>query len=138
MARLAKNPNLKHADSIAASVKLPDGTTAQRSTDSKTGAARFNTTIGAMEFFNGTIWESIAIAGLITITKNSFVGDASTTAFVMTISVVDETDILVFVGGVFQNPGVAYTNDGSTTITFTSPPPNLEAIVVLHGYNSTV
>ena len=64
----------------------------------------------------------------------SFTGTgAAPNTRVMSIAVVTATDILVFVGGVFQNPATAYTVDGSTTITFTSSPPNLENIVVLHG-----
>ena len=53
----------------------------------------------------------------------------------MSFNVVSETDILVFVGGVFQNPGVSYTVDGTDDITFTSAPPNGETIIILHGLN---
>ncbi len=44
----------------------------------------------------------------------------------------DELYMLVFIGNVFQNPGVAYTvlND---TITFTSTPDNMQPIVIIHG-----
>jgi hypothetical protein len=43
----------------------------------------------------------------------------------------------VFIGGVFQNPGVNYTFGGTTTATFTSPPPFGQAVVILHNFAST-
>jgi hypothetical protein len=45
----------------------------------------------------------------------------------------NEIQILVFVGGVFQNPGDAFTVDADM-ITFTSTPPDQHPIIVLHGY----
>jgi hypothetical protein len=41
--------------------------------------------------------------------------------------------MLVFVGNVFQNPGMAYTVDGNK-ISFTSTPPDGQYIVILHGF----
>ena len=46
-----------------------------------------------------------------------------------------EQRIIVAVGNVFQNPSSAYTVSG-TAITFTSPPPNAESIIVIHGFDS--
>ena len=73
----------------------------------------------------------------VTITKDSFVGDGSTAVFTMSITPDNENAIIVFVGNVHQNPGVAYTVSGAD-ITFTSAPPDTHTIVVLHGFNSTV
>ena len=47
-----------------------------------------------------------------------------------------EAEILVFIGNIFQNPGVAYTVNGYT-ITFTSVPDLGMKIVILHNFNST-
>ncbi len=138
MGRLVKHQQMIDNVGVANSTLLPGGSTAQRPDSPEEGALRYNTNNNAVEFYDGTTWQQGGTAGLVPVTKDSFVGDAATTTFVMSIAVTDETDALVFVGGVFQNPGVSYTNDGSTTITFTSPPPNLEAIVVLHGLNSTI
>ena len=44
----------------------------------------------------------------------------------------NEIYVRIYVHNVFQNPGVAYTID-DYSITFTSPPPDGHAIVVLHG-----
>jgi len=38
---------------------LPTGTTAQRPVTANTGMVRFNTTIGALEQYNGTAWITI-------------------------------------------------------------------------------
>ena len=53
--------------------------------------------------------------------KDSFDGDASTTAFTLSRAVLLATDIDVFVGNVRQEPNVAYTVSG-TTLTFTGTP----------------
>ena len=135
MGRLVKNPPMVLNAGIAASALLPGGATAERPTSAEAGRMRWSTTNSEIEFWNGSAWATLPATGTVTITKDQFTGDAIDTTFTMTFSVTDETDILVFVGGVFQNPGVAYTNDGSTTITFTSPPPDSEVIVVLHGLN---
>ena len=44
----------------------------------------------------------------------------------------DDIYVLVFIGNVFQNPGIAYTIEGNI-ITFSSPPPEGQLIIVLHG-----
>ena len=54
-------------------------------------------------------------------TKDRFSGNNSTTAFTMSRSVGDTTDIDVFVENVRQEPTVAYTVSG-TTLTFTGTP----------------
>jgi len=77
-------------------------------------------------------------AGLVPITKNSFTGDAAALTFTMSKVVADEEDILVLVGGLFQTPGIDYTTNNSTTLTFPVAPPNLQEIRVLHGYNLLV
>ena len=53
--------------------------------------------------------------------KDLFNGDASTTAFTMSKSVLLATDIEVFISNVRQEPNVAYTVSG-TTLTFTGTP----------------
>lgn len=42
------------------SVVLPSGTSAQRDTTPAAGYFRFNSTIGVLEIFNGTVWETVA------------------------------------------------------------------------------
>ena len=135
MGRLIKNPQLTINAGIAASGLMPGGTTAERPDVTNDGQTRYNTSNTALEYWDGSVWQQVGKIGLVSITKDSFTGDATDTTFVMSQTVVTATDILVFVGGVFQNPAVSFTVNGSTTITFTSAPPNLETIIVLHGYN---
>jgi len=136
MGRLVKNPGAVKNTESASSVLLPGGSTAERPDAPEPGQVRFNITDSITEFWDGTTWNQGASTGLVSITKDTFTGDGSTVSFAMSISVSTATDVIVFVGGVYQNPDVSYTVNGSTTITFTSPAPNLETVVVLHGYNS--
>lgn len=138
MGRFLKNPK---AASILESLQIPVGPTSSRPADPGYGAARFNTTTNKLEVWNGTEWRLLAAEGLVAITKDTFTGDGSTTVFgAMSFSKDSGTEktVQVFVGNVHQNPGVAFTFDGSTDITFTSPPPNTHTIVVIHGFDSTV
>ncbi len=103
------------------------------------GSFRFNTTVGNLEVFDGTQWNYLALAGLTNVEVDTFTGDGSTTVFgSMTNAVDNETDILVFVGGVYQIPSTNYTVDGSYDITFTAAPPNNVPVNIIHNLNSTV
>lgn len=46
------------------SIKIPVGTTAQRPANPETGMLRLNTTIPALEYYNGTTWQQIPISSL--------------------------------------------------------------------------
>lgn len=124
-------------DEASGNITLPSGTTAERSSVPQTGDIRYNTDASALEFFDGSAFENVALQGAVSITKDSFTGDGATTAFTMTVAPTDVNSILVFVGNVHQNPGVAYTVS-STTLTFTSPPPDTHTIVIMHGFDSTI
>lgn len=124
-------------DAISGGVTAPSGTTAQRSPDPTVGVIRYNTTTSNLEYYDGSSYQNFAVQGSVSITKDSFTGDGSTTVYTLSITPSDENAILVFVGNVHQNPGVAYTLSGST-LTFGSAPPDTHAIVVLHGFDSTV
>ena len=139
MGRSVKNP--KALSGITESLTIPRGPTATRPADAPLGAARFNTSINKLELWNGSVWRLLAAEGAVAITTDTFTGDGSTTVFgamSFTLATGTEKTVQVFVGNVHQNPGVAYTFDGSSNITFTSPPPAAHTIVVLHGFNSTV
>jgi hypothetical protein len=130
-----KNTRLANSNQ---SVIMPSGTAAERPDEPFIGAQRFNTTIGSLEVYNGSSWDALAIEGLANVIVDTFTGDGSTTVFgSLTNRVTDETEILVFVGGVFQTPGTDYTSDGSFDITFDSAVPNGIEINVLHNLGST-
>lgn len=121
---------------VSGSYNLPDGTTSERSVVPTVGDIRYNTTTSNLEFYDGSAYQNAAVKGTLTITKDSFTGDGSTASYLLSIIPANENNILVFVGNVFQNPGVAYTLSGAT-LTFSSPPPDTHAIVILHGFDST-
>ena len=124
-------------DEASGNITLPSGTTAERSAEPQTGDIRYNTDTSALEFFDGSTFENVALQGTVLMTKDSFTGDDSTMVFTMSVTPRNADAILVFVGNVHQNPDVAYTVSGSD-ITFTSAPPNTHTIVIMHGFDSTI
>lgn len=136
MARFAKTDSDRSIkSSINGGMTLPNGTTAQRNSDPASGEIRYNTSLSSVEYYSGSSWSSLRIAGSSSITKDSFTGDGSTTVYTLSLTPADENNILVFVGNVFQNPDVAYTLSGADII-FSSPPPDTHVIVVLHGFDT--
>tara|TARA_B110000503_G_scaffold41170_1_gene67736 strand:- start:253 stop:5385 length:5133 start_codon:yes stop_codon:yes gene_type:complete len=72
-------------------------------------------------------------------TRQTLSGDGATTTFALTMNVQTAEDLMVFVGGVIQDPSTHYTVDSSAnTITFTAGamPTGTQAVVVGHqtGY----
>jgi len=128
--------NTKVNTSAQSVITLPTGTAGERPATPENGQIRYNTSDNVMEMYVDGAWVTVAKVGLVSIVKDTFTGDGSTTAYTASQSIADEQDVIVHVGNVHQNPGVAYTVSG-TTITFTSPPPDTHTIIVQHGYNST-
>ena len=112
---------------------VPAGPSASRPDSPVFGQFRFNTDIGLMVFFNGSLFVPLASAGAIDYTVDSFTGTGSQTVFTMTIQESLSTQIIVFVGSIYQDPTTAYTVDGGFDITFTSAPPAGEPISVIHS-----
>ena len=113
-------------------IRIPTGTAANRPDQPVFGQIRFNTDIGFCEFYNGSIWQNFGTGGTVSYTVDDFVGDGSTEVFVMSEAESDETQIIVFVGSIYQDPATAYTVDGGFNITFTSTPPIDIPINVIH------
>jgi hypothetical protein len=116
-------------------VVLPTGSSATRPDNAAFGMIRYNTDTGLVEFYNGSMWNSLSTGGSITYTVDDFVGDGSTTVFTMTVAQDTATQIIVFVGSIYQDPATAYTVDGGLNITFTSAPPNTVPINIIHTTN---
>lgn len=138
MGRFLKNDKVRSAGYGAV---MPYGPTSLRPTAPIDGDFRFNTDTNLVEVYYQSLWNSLTKVGQVNITKDTFTGDSSTTDFTMTqggpyaVSG-DDAQVIAVVGNIFQNPGVAYTVSG-TTISFTSPPPFGQTIIVLHGFAST-
>ena len=133
MGRFVKNPII---GDNASGVTIPNVTTAQRPSGVN-GQLIYNTTTSSYQVYNGSAWYNLSDASLQkTLTVDRFQGDGSTTVFgggsgntldgstAATLSVTpsDATDLLIFVGGVYQVPTTNYTYSGGE-ITFGSAPP---------------
>jgi len=138
MARYLKNTQLKGG---SYTLQLPLGFSSVGPDVPVNGQIRFNQTNNKIEFFYNGAWNQVAKIGSVPINVDEFTGDAVQTTFTMSQSESDANSILVQIGGVYQQPNVNYTVNGTTTISFTSPPPapgiNPNKIVVVHNLNST-
>jgi len=138
MGRFAKNQELGRG---ASSVEIPQVSTVNRPAG-QNGQIIFNTTTSTYQVYNGSQWYNVSEASREkTLVIDKFQGDGSTTVFgggkgntldgstAATLSVVptDATDMLVFVGGVYQIPTTNYTYSGGE-ITFGSPIPTNDGI----------
>jgi len=149
MGRFVKNPEI---GDNASAIKIPNVTTAQRPSGVN-GQILFNTTTSTFQAYIGSQWYNISSAAAEkTIVVDKFQGDGSTTVFgagagntldgstMATLSVVptDATDMIVFVGGVYQIPDTNYTYSGGQ-ITFGSLIPandgasNGHIVTVIHN-----
>ena len=152
MGRYVKNPVLTQGSSV----EIPSVTTTSRPTGAN-GKIIFNTTTSTYQAYNGAQWYNISEASRQkTITIDRFQGDGTTvtfgngagntvdgsTAATFSVGVSDATDIMVFVGGVYQVPTTNYSVSGSgtsATITFGSAPPTNDGstgghiVTIVHG-----
>lgn len=113
---------------------IPTGSSATRPDSPVFGLMRYNTDIGLIEFFNGSIFQSLATSGGINYTVDTFTGDGSQTVFTMSVTVSNADDIIVFVGSLYQLPTTNYTVSGYD-ITFESAPPDGVPVNVIHSSN---
>jgi len=121
---------------IAQAVAIPSGNSNNRPGNPKVGDFRFNTDNFKLEYFNGTQFVTSAQVGEVTLTVDSFTGDGSTVLFTLSAEQSGVNQVMVFIGGVHQDPATAYTISADE-ITFTSAPPNGEAINVILDLGST-
>ena len=138
MGRYLKNTQLEGG---SYAIQLPLGSNSIGPDVPVNGQIRFNTSNNRVELFFAGVWNQVAKIGTVAIVVDEFTGDGVQTQFTMSQAESSESAVLVSIGGVYQQPTTNYTVDGSTTITFTSPPPapgvNPNKIVVVHNLNST-
>jgi hypothetical protein len=132
MGYFVKNRQLQ---SGSTGVVLPTGSSANRPDFPAFGMIRYNTDSGLVEFFNGSVWSSLSTGGSITYTVDDFVGNGVQTIFTMSVAESTATQLIVFVGSIYQDPASSYTVNGGYDITFTSAPPNTVPINVIHTTN---
>ena len=149
MGRFVKNPVI---GDNAVGVTIPNVTTAQRPSGVN-GQLIYNTTTSTYQSYIGSAWYNMSTAaGEKTLTIDRFQGDGTTTVFGQGVgntldgstgasfsqTVNDATDIIVFVGGVYQVPTTNYSISGQQ-ITFGSAPPANDGgssghvITIIHG-----
>jgi hypothetical protein len=138
MGRYLKNTQIRGG---SYAVQLPIGSSTLGPSFPVDGQIRFNQTFSKVELFYNGAWNTIAKVGTVNIVVDEFTGDGITTTFTMSQAESSDSAVLVSIGGVYQQPTTNYTTNGTTTITFTSPPPapgvNPNKIVVVHNLNST-
>jgi len=128
-----KNPVIR-----GQAITLPSGGTGLRPTAPRFGSFRYNTDLGQLEYFNGTLFKQVAAAGEIDIVVDSFTGDGSTLTFSLSTTATDAEQVIVFVGSIYQQPTTTYSITGSgNDITFTEAPPDDSPINVIHNIAST-
>ena len=149
MGRFVKNPII---GDNAFGVTIPNVTTAQRPSGVN-GQLVYNTTTSTYQVYNGSAWYNVSEASREkSIVVDRFQGDGTTTVFgsgagntldgstMATLSVVPDaaTDMVIFVGGIYQAPTTNYTYSGGQ-ITFGSSPPandgetNGHVITIIHN-----
>ena len=149
MGRFLKNPLI---GDNAFGITIPNVTTAQRPSGTN-GQLIYNTTTSTYQSYIGAAWYNMSTAaGEKTLTTDTFQGDGTTTVFgqgvgntldgstaaTFSVTVTDATDIVVFVGGVYQVPTTNYSISGNQ-ITFGSAPPandgstNGHVISIIHN-----
>ena len=116
---------------------IATGTTAERPVSPIESVLRYNTETQSFEYWNGTIFASLAVVGSTRIKKSTFLGNGSDTVFTMLVSVDTPKEALVFVNGVFQEPATHYTVSGFT-LTLGGIVPSGEIITVIHGLGNTL
>ena len=149
MGRFVKSPNIGR-DGLG--ITIPNVTTAQRPSGTN-GQLIYNTTTSTYQSYIGSAWYNMSTAaGEKTLTIDRFQGDGTTTTFgagvgssiddsssaTFSQTVNDATDIVVFVGGVYQVPTTNYSVSGQQ-ITFGSAPSGNDGlssghiITIIHG-----
>ena len=118
MGYFVKNRQLQSGSS---GVVVPVGPASLRPDSATFGMIRYNTDIGYVEFFNGSIWHNMGVGGVVSYDVITETGDGSTVDFTLDFEYSDPTQLIVFVGSIYQEPTVAYTVS-SFTLTFTSAP----------------
>jgi hypothetical protein len=138
MGKYLKNPDIAPG---AQGARLPIVANSSFGDSPVSGLIRFNAATSRIEFYYNGAWSQVAKIGAVQLAVDSFSGDGSTQVFTMTQAESDPTAVAVFIGGVYQQPTTNYTVNGTTAITFTSPPPapgvNPNQIVIIHNINST-
>jgi hypothetical protein len=146
MGRYLKNVKLQTGANKA--IQVPLSTSAGGPQVPQDGMIRFNTTLNQLEWFYNGQWWDVANRGTVDIiiethTGNEFVGTDVGYDLQLNNQANYITDFMVFIGGVYQIPGVHYTFAVPSTLTLVSAPPTVDSagnanyITIVFNLNST-
>ena len=111
------------------STRLPDGTTAQRPGSGAAGMMRYNTTLGQFEGYTSG-WVKLQDGGSSAFSTNTMTGDGSDVTLTLSQAPDSESDVIVFIDGVFQAHDT-YAVSG-TTLTFSTAPVSGRLVTAYH------
>ena len=126
----------RQVPSGSSSIVVPAGDSSTRPTAPVFGSFRYNTDIGTLEFFNGTVFKQVGLGGELNVDVYSATGDGSTLTFTIgnTTEITANDQVIVFVGSIYQAPTTNYSITGAGfDITFTSAPPSGEPINIIRN-----
>jgi hypothetical protein len=119
------------------STRLPYGSTANRPDSPVFGSFRYNTSIGGLEYFDGTVYKTVSTAGEANIVVDNFTGDNSTLTFTLSTAASNVDQIIVFISNIYQQPSTYSITGGGNDITLSAAPELNEPINVIHGLGNT-
>ena len=117
------------------SIKVPAGTTAQRSGSPANGMLRYNSTNGEFEGYQSGAWGALGGDTTSSVDLYTATGNGSTATYDTGKNPQSENNTWVFIGGVYQ-PKSTYSFSG-TEITLSENLPNGEDLEVITGTVST-
>jgi hypothetical protein len=136
---MGRHVKYQEIDGAANSILIPRGTTAEQPASARAGQFRYNETLNALEFYNGTQFVQLqgATGATATITRDSFTLDGSTTVYPgLSFTPTADQNVLVFIEGVFQKDDT-YSISGTTiTLSSTLESDAGKTLSVVHGFDS--
>ncbi len=108
------------------SLLLPVGTQGDRPGSPQAGMFRYSTTLGSIEWHNGTEWQTAAVQTTVAV-ANTQQGNGSATIFTLPVANATTAGTIVSINGVVQQPVNAYSVSGSD-VTFTEAPSSTDII----------
>lgn len=114
------------------SIRVPDGTTAQRPSSPAAGMFRYNTDDDQFEGYT-TEWGAIAGSGggAASVERQTHSADGSTLAFTIGQSITDENNVFVYIDGVYQEKSTFSINGSTLTFGTGNEPPNGTTVEII-------
>ena len=114
------------------SIRVPDGTTAERPSSPVAGMFRYNTTDAQFEGYT-TEWGAIAGSGggAASVERQTHLANGSTLSFAIGQSITDENNVFVYIDGVYQEKSTFSVNGSTLTFGTGNEPPNGTTVEII-------